>query len=66
MEGMSTSDENQGPLTNTLTWAFTSIAIVFVAMRLVSRLKIKPNAGWDDLAIVIALVGAIQNSIYLR
>ena len=53
--------DDQGPLTNTLVWVFTVLASTFVLLRLVSRLKIKPNAGWDDLAIVVALVSNISS-----
>ena len=39
-----------------LVWVFTILAILVVAVRLVSRLKIKPAAGWDDVAISATLV----------
>lgn len=52
--------ENQGPLVNTLVWVFTALATIFVTFRLISRIKIKPNAGWDDLAITVALVSPVR------
>ena len=43
---------------NAVIWSFTSTAIVLVALRLISRLKLSCAAGLDDVFIFLALVGA--------
>ncbi|KAL9050420.1 MAG: hypothetical protein Q9162_006634 [Coniocarpon cinnabarinum] len=60
-----TGGGDQGPLVNVLTWVFTSLSTIFVALRLVSRLKLKHNAGLDDAAIVIALIVNILYSVVI-
>ena len=42
--------------TNVLTWVLTSLSTVLIALRLWSRIRIKPNFGWDDVAIIVAQV----------
>ena len=52
--------ENQGPLVNALVWTFTALSIIAVLLRFLSRFKIRPDAGWDDLAVATALVSAFE------
>lgn len=51
---------DRGPLIITTSCIFLALAIICVFIRLAARLGYVKNAGGDDLAIVIALVGSIE------
>ena len=48
--------DDTGPETLILIWVFTIPTILIFLARLISRLVLKPAAGWDDVAISFALV----------
>jgi len=49
-------DQNQGPLVEAVTWVFTALALITVFLRLLVRLRLTHNPGWDDFWIVLAMV----------
>ena len=49
-------DQNQGPTVETVTWLFTSIALITVFLRLFTRFRLTRNPGWDDFWIALAMV----------
>ena len=55
-------DQNKGPVVETVTWVFTSLALITVFLRLLTRLRITRNPGWDDFWIVLAMVGSAMNT----
>ena len=54
-------DQNRGPTVEIVTWIFTSIALITVFLRLLTRLRITRNPGWDDFWIGLAMVGVAIN-----
>lgn len=50
-------DQNQGHTVEMVTWVFTSIALVTVFLRLLTRLRLTRNPGWDDFWVTLAMVG---------
>ncbi|KAI9703026.1 MAG: hypothetical protein M1820_006017 [Bogoriella megaspora] len=49
-------DQNRGPTINTIGWTCIAISILFVVLRVYTRLFVTRNLGYDDGLIVIALV----------
>ena len=49
-------DQNRGPTVEIVTWVFTSVALITVFLRLLTRLRITRNPGWDDFWIGLAMV----------
>ena len=49
-----------GPTIIAVMWAQTIIALMFVCMRLYTRLRINHVAGWDDYLILVSWVGVLQ------
>lgn len=49
-------DINKGPLVLALAIVSTSLALLAVGTRIFVRVKIVRSVGWDDYAIVVAVV----------
>jgi len=45
-----------GNVVNSLQWLETAIALLFVCLRLWTRIRITQTAGWDDYLIVLSWV----------
>ena len=58
-------DDNRGIPQLVLAWVFVSLAAIIVVMRLVTRGVLRRTLGWDDFAIVVALVGLVFNGLRL-
>jgi hypothetical protein len=52
-----------GPIIIATMWAETGISLVFVALRLYTRIRINRTVGWDDYLISLASVSDIKSSI---
>ena len=48
-------DQDRGPLVHITTWTITSIAFMFVVLRLYTRLFVRKTAGLDDLLMGLAV-----------
>lgn len=49
-------DVDKGPAVLTTVWALSSAACMFVAARLLVRVRILQKAGWDDWLITLSMV----------
>ena len=58
-------DQNQGPVVEIVTWVFTSLALITVFLRLLTRLRLTRNPGWDDFWIVLGMVSTAIISLTL-
>ena len=45
-----------GPIIVAIMWAETGITLLFVALRLYTRIRINRTVGWDDYLISLASV----------
>jgi len=52
----SSGDRNLGPLILGLNWAIFSPSTILVCLRLITRIWITHNFGWDDATILLAQV----------
>lgn len=50
-------DNDRGPMLLAITWTTAAIAITIVILRVYSRTVLQYTMGWDDSAIIAALVG---------
>jgi hypothetical protein len=55
--------QNRGPTILIAMWTATSIAVMFVAARLYTRIRILRNIGLDDYLIASSMVGALFSVI---
>ena len=55
-------DHDRGPLIHITTWTITSLAIVFVVLRLYTRLFVRTTAGLDDLLMGLAVSIQLVNT----
>ena len=53
----STGDRNLGPLLIAVNWAVFGPATILVCLRLITRIWITHNFGWDDAVIGLTQVG---------
>lgn len=44
-------------------WAETAITLVFVALRLYTRIRINRTVGWDDYLISLSSVSEVESRI---
>ncbi|KAG9195799.1 hypothetical protein G6011_00920 [Alternaria panax] len=57
--------EDWGPLTKSIVLAFTCIAVICVALRLFTRLRLLGRSlGWEDYTIVISLALSVATGIF--
>ena len=52
----STGDRNLGPVLLGINWAVFSPSTIIVCLRVITRIWITHNFGWDDAIIVLAQV----------
>jgi hypothetical protein len=52
-----------GPIIIATMWAETGITLLFVALRLYTRIRINRTVGWDDYLISLSSVGGVELSI---
>ena len=50
-------DNDRGPMLLAITWTTAAVATVIVILRVYSRTVLQNAIGWDDAAIIAALVG---------
>jgi hypothetical protein len=56
--------EDRGPLTKSIVVAFTCIAGICVALRIITRLRfLGRSLGWEDYAIVVSMALAIATGV---
>ena len=55
-----------GPTIIATLWAETALALVFVCMRLWTRIRINKIAGWDDYLISLSWVSFNEKILHLR
>ncbi|KAL8829800.1 MAG: hypothetical protein Q9191_001803 [Dirinaria sp. TL-2023a] len=53
-------DQNAGRTINAVNWTFTTIAILAVTGRIIGRLALTHNIGWDDFWILVSLLFSIS------
>ncbi|MCJ1389800.1 hypothetical protein MMC18_002657 [Xylographa bjoerkii] len=58
-------DQNQGPTVEIVCWLFTALALITVFLRLLVRLRITHNPGWDDFWIVLAMLFNLTYTILI-
>ena len=49
-------DVNRSAILTGPSWAFATLALTFVILRLCSRLRLTRHMWWDDWAIIFAMV----------
>jgi len=54
------SADDQGPKLVTILWAVACVPVLFVAVRLYTRLILSRAYGWDDTVIVAASVSTFD------
>ncbi len=50
-------DNDRGPMLLAITWTTAAVATMIVILRVYSRTVLQNAIGWDDAAIMAALVG---------
>ena len=50
-------DNDRGPMLLAVTWTTAAVATMIVMLRVYSRTVLQNAIGWDDAAIIAALVG---------
>ncbi|KAK9788262.1 putative Integral membrane protein [Seiridium cardinale] len=53
--------DDRGPELLAITWVFTGLAIIVVALKLFTRQRFLQGLGWDDFFIFLSLVGRTGN-----
>lgn len=56
----STGDRNLGPMLIGVNWAIFAPATILVCLRLITRIWITHNFGWDDAVIALTQVGTLH------
>ena len=51
------ADNDRGPMLLAITWTTAAVATMIVILRVYSRTVLQNTMGWDDAAIIAALVG---------
>ena len=59
----SSGDTNFGPVLIGVNWAVFSPSTILVFLRVITRIWITHNFGWDDAVIVLAQVRDIKPSV---
>lgn len=62
MEGLNPpegGDRDRGSVILGVTWTLTLISIIFVSLRMYSRVRLVQRIWWDDWLAVIAIVSCI-------
>lgn len=59
----SSGDTNLGPVILGVNWAVFSPSTILVCLRVITRIWITHNFGWDDAVIILAQVREIKFSI---
>jgi hypothetical protein len=49
-----------GPIIITTMWVETGITLLFVSLRLYTRIRINRTTGWDDYLIAMSSVGGLD------
>lgn len=49
-------DQNRASLLNGTSWPLALVALVFVIMRMYSRIRLTHNVWWDDWLILVTMV----------
>lgn len=60
----STGDRNLGPMLIAVNWAIFGPATILVCLRLITRIWITYNFGWDDAVIALTQVSFPIHSIH--
>lgn len=60
----SSGDTNLGPVILGVNWAVFSPSTILVCLRVITRIWITHNFGWDDAVIILAQVREIEPSVY--
>ena len=55
-------DVNNGHKILIVSWAECGVALIFVTLRIFTRLRLVRAFGWDDAMIIVAIVSKIMNS----
>ena len=58
----SSGDTNLGPVILGVNWAVFSSSTILVCLRMITRIWITHNIGWDDAVIILAQVREIKSS----
>lgn len=59
----SSGDTNLGPVLIGVNWAVFSPSTILVCLRVITRIWITHNFGWDDAVIVLAQVRDIETLV---
>ena len=59
----SSGDTNLGPVIIGVNWAVFSPSTTLVCLRVITRIWITHNFGWDDAVIILAQVGEEKPSV---
>jgi len=54
-----------GPTIIGVMWVETAIALLFVCLRLWTRIRITQTAGWDDYLIIVSWVKNILSNLQI-